>query len=274
MAAKQENLTDIIFEYAAFGNKNPNWRIRFAAFINAMQDNYVQRWNSTEVYGKPDSIETYQNTRRNISLSWDVPSSGPMEGYANMMKIDAFVRMLYPVYESRGKGIRTIQRPPLLRLKFDKLIQNHNKKGLLGHVQGFNFKPDFANGVYNFRDKRQFGPNLAYGSPGGQQNIGPDFIKNILGADVEDAGLVPKSFSMQCQFVVLHEHELGFGEDAKFLTNQFPYSSMKKAGSKELEALYGFKTSGTPGAKANIPNPNLTEIEYAKILQEQKKKNQ
>ena len=39
--------------------------------------------------------------------------------------------------------------------------------------------------------------------------------------------------------------------------------------SKELEALYGFKTSGTPGAKANIPNPNLTEIEYAKILQEQ-----
>jgi len=272
----QRDFTDIIFEYAQHNKKKGQWRVKFAAFVTQFQDNYSQNWNSTNVYGKPDSIETYRSTARNITLAWDVPSNGPFEGYGNMVKIDALIRMLYPVYKVRGDEegrtddwpkIKTIQRPPLLRLKFANFARTPANKGLLGHVQGFTFAPDFNQGMYNTRDKRQFGPNIMYAAPQGIQQMGKDFVDKMLGQDSDKVGLIPKVFKMQCQFTVLHEHDLGFDENDDFAVEKFPYGFMTKKDDGQLVQVNKFGTS--PINKTNIPNPALAEIEYANILKTQ-----
>tara|TARA_R100000152_G_C6759397_1_gene183348 strand:- start:392 stop:1192 length:801 start_codon:yes stop_codon:yes gene_type:complete len=263
--SKTGEFTDIEFQYAQFGSKSP-WIVKFAAFVTQFQDNYSQKWNSTQVYGRPDSIETYGNTVRNISLGWDVPSDGPFEGYGNMIRVESLLRMLYPVYKGRGgekSEIKTIERPPLLRLKFANLIRTPEGKGLLGHVQGFTFAPDFSQGVYNTHDPRQFGPNIMFATPTGVEKMGKDFVN-----EVKKIGLIPKVYKMQCQFTVLHEHDLGFGENKQFLAEKYPYGFMKSAGPKDLTGIN--KIGTRPGKNTSIPSPAAAELGYSDILKSQK----
>tara|TARA_R100001594_G_scaffold20382_1_gene39331 strand:+ start:345 stop:1151 length:807 start_codon:yes stop_codon:yes gene_type:complete len=265
--SKTGDFTDIEFEYAQFGSENP-WIVKFAAFVTQFQDNYSQKWNSTQVYGRPDSIETYGNTVRNISLGWDVPSDGPFEGYGNMIRVESLLRMLYPVYKGRpgtNNKIKTIQRPPLLRLKFANLIRTPSGKGLLGHVQGFTFAPDFSQGMYNTRDSRQFGPNIMFAVPDGVQKMGKDFVNKA-----KEVGLIPKVYKMQCQFTVLHEHDLGFGEDKKFSAEKYPYGFMQGKGASQLGSIN--KIGTRPGKNTSIPSPAAAEAGYSNILEPQQQK--
>ena len=269
--ANKKDFTDIIFEYAQLGSQNDQkpWAVKFAAFVTQFQDNYSQKWNSTQVYGRPDSIETYGNTARNITLAWDVPSAGPFEGYGNMIRLESLLRMLYPVYKSRGgknSKIKTIERPPLLRLKFANLIRTPQDKGLLGHVQGFTFAPDFNQGMYNTRDPRQFGPNIMFAVPEGIQKMGKDFAD-----EVKKVGLIPKVYKMQCQFIVLHEHDLGFDEKRDFSTSKYPYGFMTTTNNSQIRVINGLGTR--PGKNTSIPSPAAAEIGYSGILEPQKKNN-
>lgn len=199
---------DIIFEYAGLKKKSNNrvYRVKFSAFVTNFQDSFTQSWNATSVYGKPDAIETYQNTRRVIALAWDVPSNGPVEGYGNLVKLEALIKMLYPVYKT-PHNVSTIQSPPLLRLKFANLIQRADvpTMGLLGHTQGFTFAPDLNAGFYNTTVPFQTPDPNGSGKP-------VAFPKGYK-------GLIPKTYKMNCQFVVLHEHDLGFNEQGDFSTN-------------------------------------------------------
>lgn len=224
-----EQFEDIIFEYAGMRNKQKGsriYRVKFSAFVNEFQDNYTQTWNSTSVYGKPDAIETYQNTRRVISLGWTVPSNGPREGYGNMVKLEALIKMLYPVYKNVG-DVSTIQSPPLLRLKFANLVRNmaNPGRGLLGHTQGFNFAPDLEAGFYNTKHPSQ-APDTAF--PKGYK------------------GFIPKTYRMSCQFIVLHEHDLGFDTKGDFRTTPAGTS-----GDEEAAFPYGFYSS-----KSHLPAVN------------------
>jgi hypothetical protein len=209
-ASNQKEFTDIEFTYASIGTKNKNfYKVRFSAFVTAFSDNFSQQWSSTAVYGKPDAIETYQGTRRSIDLAWDVPSNGPKEGYNNMIKLETLLKMLYPMYDIQSKkstsNVATINKPPLLRLKFANLIHNNlNGRGLLGHVNGFSFNPAMDQGMYNTKEPRQ----RAIGIP--------------------DVGLIPKVYSMRCTFTVLHEQDLGFSASRnRFFNNSFPYGFTK-----------------------------------------------
>tara|TARA_Y100000593_G_scaffold13557_2_gene25302 strand:- start:13260 stop:14084 length:825 start_codon:yes stop_codon:yes gene_type:complete len=221
---------DIIFEYAGLKKKKNNraYRVKFSAFVTNFQDNYTQTWNSTSVYGKPDAIETYQNTRRVITLGWDVPSNGPREGYGNMMKLEALIKMLYPVYENVA-DVSTIQSPPLLRLRFANLIKNMvNPRGLLGHTQGFTFAPDLNAGFYNTMHPSQ-APGLIFPK--------------------KHKGLIPKTYNMSCQYIVLHEHDLGFDSKGDFRT-----TSAGTSANEEAAFPYGFWVNKSDLARANKLN--------------------
>jgi len=203
---------DIIFEYAGL-KRNPKsnnriYRVKFSAFVTNFQDSFTQTWNATSVYGKPDAIETYQNTRRVIALAWDVPSNGPREGYGNMIKLEALIKMLYPVYKNVA-DVSTIQSPPLLRLKFANLVSKPGStQGLLGHTQGFTFAPDLNVGFYNTKHPSQ-APNTVF--PKGY------------------TGFIPKTYKMNCQFIVLHEHDLGFDQKGNFRTGPSEPSANEEA---------------------------------------------
>ena len=203
-----KSFEDIIFTYASIKGGQHHYRVKFSAFVTGFSDNFTQAWSTTSVYGKQDSIETYQGTRRMIDLSWDVPSNGPKQGWGNMVKLETLIKMLYPMYDVQSTRINaaTINKPPLLRLKFANLIKNHKGEGLLGHVNGFTFNPSMEHGMYNTNNTRQ----KAIGIP--------------------NFGLIPKVYSMSCQFTVLHEQDLGFkSSDNRFFNSigdgesGFPY---------------------------------------------------
>jgi hypothetical protein len=229
--SNQREFTDIEFAYASIPESSKHfYKVRFSAFVTSFADNFAQNWASTTVYGKPDSIETYQGTKRTVDLAWQVPSNGPREGYENMIKLETLIKMLYPMYDVQSNAINTatINKPPLLRLKFANMLQNQNGQGLLGHVNGFAFNPAMEQGMYNTKEPRQ-------GASG-----------------IPDVGLIPKVYSMRCTFTVLHEQDLGFNK----ATNRFFNSGRKR---EESGFPYGFTKSVESIVAANkgksVPNP-------------------
>lgn len=74
----------------------------FKAFITAFKDNFKVNWNSKDTFGRMDAIQTYKNTQRNISLSFDVPSFSEEEALANFIELHKLITMQYPVYETKN----------------------------------------------------------------------------------------------------------------------------------------------------------------------------
>jgi hypothetical protein len=176
-----------------------------------------------------------------VDLSWDVPSNGPKQGWGNMVKLETLIKMLYPMYDVKhgSSSTATINKPPLLRLKFANLLKNHNGQGLLGHVNGFTFNPSMEHGMYNTNNTRQ----KAIGVP--------------------KVGLIPKVYSMRCQFTVLHEQDLGFNNNNKRF-----FSSI---GNGESGFPYGYtKTRGqivaaNKGTTVSPPSTGVTTGQEKKI---------
>ena len=148
----------------------------FKAFVTSFSDNFESNWNSEDVYGRMDPIQTFQGTKRTIDVEWDVVASSAIEAMNNQNWCSKLFRMLYPVYESTGSS-STMQASPLLRLKFANLIQDVNTGGgLVGTSSGFSYTPDFDYGVF----------------------------------DLANGELYPKVIKLKCTFTVLHTHNLGF----------------------------------------------------------------
>tara|TARA_B100000287_G_C20674542_1_gene794723 strand:+ start:5323 stop:6147 length:825 start_codon:yes stop_codon:yes gene_type:complete len=273
MSDQKKQFEDVVFEYASFENKKTEpdhvYIVRFGAFITQFEDDYEQTWNSTVVYGKVDPIETYRNTTRKIRLSWDVPSTGPAEGYANMMKIESLIRMLYPVYDKIGQTkISTIKQSPVLRLKFANLIHNGSGRGLLGHVGGFSFKPDLAQGMYNTNHPQQFMDLANFPNS-------PMSTRLRGGKSIEDVGLIPKTYSLSCNFTVLHEQDLGFGRNKKFRTPRHPYDFAGAAGGedalREINGVTRAMSDFSDIGSSNQETPaEILEARYENILRRQK----
>ena len=168
-------------------------KLAFPAFITGFSDAYNVNWNAEEVFGRSDPIATYQNTRRAISVSWQVVGFDVDEATENLLRINYLMSMLYPLYEKGAEGkdncgsASTINMGPLLRIKFGNLIQDANNGGpLLGYVNGFTVDPELDEGFF-----------LA-NSP---QNT-------IMGTNGTE--YVPKSIRLNFEMTVLHEHSLGW----------------------------------------------------------------
>ena len=169
----------IEFEYL-HGDPSLN-KVAFKSFITDYQDNFTSTWNSEEVYGRPDPIQTFQGTARKITLSWDVPSADFAEAQTNVAKASKLMRFLYPSYTQEGNA-STMTKPPLLRLKFTNLIKKNESQGLLGTAAGFSFTPDVEAGWWDGNPHKASGQGELY----------------------------PKLLRFTCEFSVIHEHHLGW----------------------------------------------------------------
>lgn len=162
--------------------------VEFPAFLEMFSDAYTQQWNSEDVYGRMDPITTFVNTRRAVALAWNVPAESYLSAQQNLQKVNTLMSFLYPLYEDEGIGGATaINQAPLLRISFGNLIRNaQTGGGLLGYVQGFTFDPALEFGMFH---------SSGAGS---------------IGAGAPDIEYYPKTFRLNCEFNVLHEHSPGF----------------------------------------------------------------
>ena len=168
--------------------------VKFPPFLEDFSDEYVSSWNEEAVYGRMDPIAVYQRTSRVIAITWKVISANEVEAVDNMEKIKTLVSFHYPSYFGK-KNAGKMQTAPILRFKFPPFVQNAaTGGGLMGYTKGVTFKP----------------------------NIDAGFI--FVGKT-----MLPKEVTLNCQFTVLHTHQLGFNANSnKRFNSKFPYSLPKK----------------------------------------------
>jgi hypothetical protein len=185
----------IVFESTV----NTNLIVEFKGFITEMSDNFQSSWETEEVYGRMDPIGTFKSTKRAITLGWTIPAASIKEAKSNFDAIRSLTAMLYPGYsagqvEVNGESFTTansISKPPLIRLSYANLIQAANGEGLLGWVDGFNVQPNLEMGFF-----------------------------------IEGTNQFPKVYTMNCNFNVLHEHDLGWNSEGTWIGSnaaKFPF---------------------------------------------------
>ena len=165
-------------------------KVYFKAFITDYSETFESNWNSTEVFGRMDPIWTYQNTKRTIRLSFDVPSFDEAEAKRNLEKISKITRMMYPSYEDT-QHVSIISEPPVFTLKFENLICRNTDGGpLKGIIPAFDFAPDVDQGFHKTKSSQ----------------------------------VIPKTLKIALDFNVLHDHEVGYNK-RKFLGvgDSYPY---------------------------------------------------
>lgn len=180
--------------------------VEFKAWLTDFSDRFESEWSSEPTYGRMDPIQTFKHTTRVIDLAWDVVAASEAEAINNMALCQSLFRMLYPVFG--GDRGRTLQAPPLMKLKFVNLIQDSSRAspdypttaeeaGLTGTVSGFSYSPDLDSGFF---DK---GTGVVY----------------------------PQTIKLECSFTVLHTHDLGYDTTGKWQgADGFPYRGTGKSG--------------------------------------------
>jgi len=175
-------------------------KVYFKALLTSFSDQYTTNYNSEEVYGRMDPVQSYKSTSRTISVSIDIVSGSLEESKENIAKCGMLFNMLYPVYSSNSAGAGSIKAAPMFRVRLGNLIQTTKSNdtsssdvettGLLGTIGGFSYEPVVETGFYT-------------DTPG---------------------SLYPKHVNLSFELTVQHEHGLGFEESSlKPRSKNFPY---------------------------------------------------
>ena len=96
--------------------------VHFKAFLTEFSDTYESNWNDDFTFGRMDPISTFQRTKRNIRLAWEVPAASVEEAKFNLAEAERFVSMLYPVYQNitSKQGISTANEDRLKAVRQEK----------------------------------------------------------------------------------------------------------------------------------------------------------
>ncbi|MHA2350691.1 MAG: hypothetical protein ACXADL_13800 [Candidatus Thorarchaeota archaeon] len=203
-----------------------NKKVSFPAYIEMFSDQYSSNWNAEDVYGRMDPIATFINTRRSLSLAWNVPAASFDDAKANLEKVNKLMSFLYPLYDQEpgngdAPGATAINQSPLIRISFGNLVRDAKTgRGLLGYANGFTFDPAVEFGMFHNQ---------------------PKALKGTKNVPVE---YYPKTFRLNTELNVLHEHSLGFKRTAGGKGQTFSFTD------KALdETNYPYATSLAPKGK-------------------------
>ena len=210
--------------------------VTFRAFLTDFQDQFQSEWNSEDVYGRMDPIQTFKGTKRTISLAWDLVADSFEEAKSNMTKCAKLFKMLYPTYEGT-----TMKASPMMKLKFANLItdtavsgiENASAQaaGLTGTIDGFAYSPDLEQGFFE-----------------------------------EGAAVYPQTIALECTFIVMHTHDLGYntGGGSRF-PEQYPYAR-ESSGERTSTDGSGETPPAAPDATAPVGSPSRRTEEAAGTL--------
>lgn len=208
-----------------------NTTISFRPFLTSFSDNFKSDWNQSYVMGRMDSIPTFKRTTRVINMAFDVPADNVDQGRVQLNNAGKLAKFLYPVYkqvEIQRVGsktapdensiptpgitnpqqkklfqklaaastleeqlnlrpfLRTMSSSPIIAINFSNLVSGPNGLRLFGFLEGFNFKPDIEAGFFT---------------------------------ECDTGNLIPKAFSVDLTFNVIHTEPLGWDSDDIDLSN-------------------------------------------------------
>ena len=177
--------------------------IKFEGFVTQFSDTYTAQWNEEQVYGRMDPLATYQGTKRNITLGFDIPADSKQMATWNMMMIQKLIQFMYPVYDSGDLSTQNVlTAAPLLTLKWTNLISSVNNEGqeLVGYINGpISYAPDVADGGFMHSAITQHALEEGQLRAGSEAQAEEKNIRNYF----------PKKISMNFNFTVLHTHLFG-----------------------------------------------------------------
>ncbi len=251
---------DLTISHVATG-----FQLAFPAFLDLMSDAYTCDWDEESVFGRMDNIPTFRSTRRTLSLAWHVPAESFNDAMVNVEKVNKLISFLYPLYDkekglgnnSAVGGATAINQSPLVRVSFGNLVQNSvDGRGLLGWLSGITFDPALEYGMFTRKGgkhERPGGRRLQsrvrhemepYDNKGDGYNMAGStgYITEpwaggaSRGTEPPVNEYYPKTFRLNFELTVLHEHELGFKHvknnlgqyqhlDRDVSFNNFPYAS-------------------------------------------------
>tara|TARA_R110001583_G_scaffold146934_2_gene298959 strand:+ start:10315 stop:11133 length:819 start_codon:yes stop_codon:yes gene_type:complete len=178
--------------------KKPSDEIVFKAFVTNFSDDYVSNWTKDSVYGRMDPLAVFQNTTREVSLSFDIPAAEGGEALENLQKVERLIQGLYPLYQDYN-SVPVISAAPLWKIKMANFLSDSGNAsdtaksgGLLCSLAGFSFEPDLDQGYFVLKDGQSF----------------------------------PKNIKASLQATIFHNHTVGFDASSRgFISNMagFPY---------------------------------------------------
>lgn len=217
--------------------------VKFKALITQFSDKYESGWNSEDVYGRMDPIQTFQGTKRIISLGWDVVAASLEEAKENLQKVTLLLAMLYPTYDGVGGGASTISAAPIFKLSFVNLIKDYgitakttdSTTPTAVNVSQQQSRPDLF--TENTGNEQSILPPpsrpVGAGCVGQSRHAGlvgsiggftyePDFEQGVFDPPNERK-LYPQTINLSCEYTVLHTHQLGWSRGKEFRNPNFPY---------------------------------------------------
>lgn len=174
--------------FIQFTSTISNTSVKFKAFLTDFSDEYQSEWNTEQVYGRNDPIQTFRNTTRTISLGWDCPAASTYEALMNMKAASDLIKMLYPGY-LRKDNVSTLNRAPVIKVKFRNLIQDLDNQALYVTLSGLTFAPDLEAGFFDHYETRD--------------------PRSTSIEDVREE-LMPKLLRFSCTMTVLHRETIGW----------------------------------------------------------------
>jgi len=182
--------------------RNSKNYISFIAFLTSFTQNFASSWNQEEVMGRMDPIATFKNTKRTISIGWDIPAGSESVAKENLARCNKLTALLYPSYSKQTpeENALAMSRPPLIRLKYANLVDGKSKKGLLGFITSCDLQPILEMGSFSSGD----------------------------------GNIYPKVLSVSISFQVLHEQTIGYSGGTKKMGEEWPF----RTGGVTVDSLF------------------------------------
>lgn len=231
--------------YISFYHLPSDKTVFFKAFITAYREDFVSNWSEAPVYGRTDSIVTYSNTRRKVSLSFSVPAASESEAYENMGRLQRLIQFQYPGYHranrdnvddvAAGAGDAfIIGQSPLVRLKMMNLLSKTEVTTAKEYQESQDKPRSRLIGEYVDEGTAADGLLVAI------QNLSIDSEIDKVAVFEKDKGTVmPQSFRVTLDFLVIHDHTIGFNEEGEAIQNGFPWNvTLKEPTAKEQQMTF------------------------------------
>tara|TARA_Y100000114_G_C11728440_1_gene312223 strand:- start:12 stop:1007 length:996 start_codon:yes stop_codon:yes gene_type:complete len=193
------------------------------AMLTSFSNNYTMNWNEEQVYGRPDPIVGYSNTRRSMTIGFKLVAADLKEAKYNYNKTlgrgglerVSLTNMFYPTYKEVG-NYKTIASPPIIAIKHMQLIQSYGEAVdggyLVGYVGSSTITPQFDHGGYEDKNNGNF--------------------------------IYPKTIDISLSFNVLHDYDLGWKASTGFLAELFP----ELGSGEDIGRILGGESGGPLGA--------------------------
>jgi len=197
--------------------------IQFIAYIDKIDDKFLVDYTSEQPFGRTDPYHIWKANKREISLSWAIPSPSIAKGLDNLNNLSWFLAALYPSYKNTLTAT-SISASPLFRVRHANLISSPTRdtQGLLCVIRNVGVTHNAKEGFISVNP-------LNMGSR--HANTAGKLIKAAGFENYVNEGknfLIPKLITINCSLNVVHDHSLGWdhhtgqwrgGRDAR----TFPY---------------------------------------------------